>query len=51
MQGMGGRILLILLSGSWLSASDLAMSDTPTEFVRRTTDSILQVFADPSLQG
>jgi phospholipid transport system substrate-binding protein len=51
MQGMGPRMLIILLSSIWLSASGLALSDTPTEFVRHTTDSVLQVFEDPRLQG
>jgi phospholipid transport system substrate-binding protein len=51
MKGIGAGILIMLLSSSWLSASGLVMSDTPTEFVRRTTDSILQVFDEPSLQG
>jgi phospholipid transport system substrate-binding protein len=44
-------MLIILVSIIWLSASGLAMGGTPTEFVRQTTDTILQVFEDPSLQG
>ena len=51
MQGMVPGMLIVLLSIIWLSASGLAMSGTPTEFVRQTTDSILQVFEDPRLQG
>jgi phospholipid transport system substrate-binding protein len=35
----------------WLSGLSLAASGVPTEFVRHTTDSILQVFEDPHLQG
>ena len=51
MQGTVPGMLLVLLSIVWLSASGLAVSGTPTEFVRQTTDSILQVFEDPRLQG
>jgi phospholipid transport system substrate-binding protein len=51
MQGMVSGILIVLLSIVWLTASGLAISDTPTEFVRQTTDSIIQVFVDPRLQG
>jgi phospholipid transport system substrate-binding protein len=45
------RMLIVLVSIIWLGASGLAMGGTPTEFVRQTTASILQVFEDPSLQG
>jgi phospholipid transport system substrate-binding protein len=51
MQGMVSGTLIVLLSIVWLTALGLAMSGTPTEFVRQTTDSILQVFVDPRLQG
>ena len=51
MQGMVSGTLIVLLSLVWLTALSLAMSGTPTEFVRQTTDSILQVFVDPGLQG
>jgi phospholipid transport system substrate-binding protein len=51
MQGMVGGMLIVLSSVVWLSGLGLAMSRTPTEFIRQTTDSILQVFADPRLQG
>jgi phospholipid transport system substrate-binding protein len=44
-------MLIALLSSIWLSAPDLAMSGTPTEFVKQTTESILQVFDDPRLRG
>jgi phospholipid transport system substrate-binding protein len=51
MQGMVRGMLIVLLSLVWLSRPGLAMGDTPTEFIRQTTDSILQVFKDPRLQG
>jgi phospholipid transport system substrate-binding protein len=51
MQGMVRGMLIVLASIVWLSGLSLAMSSTPTEFIRQTTDSILQVFADPRLQG
>jgi phospholipid transport system substrate-binding protein len=43
--------LIIVLSIIWLSAWGLAMSGTPTEFVKQTTAGILQVFEEPNLQG
>ncbi len=43
--------LIALLSVVWLSGVGLAASGEPTEFIRHTTDSILQVFEDPHLQG
>jgi phospholipid transport system substrate-binding protein len=51
MQGKKRGMLIVLLSLVWLSGPGLAMSGTPTEFIRQTTDSILQVFVDPRLQG
>jgi phospholipid transport system substrate-binding protein len=51
---MQGRVRvrsIALLSVIWLSSLALAASGAPTEFIRRTTDSILQVFEDPQLQG
>jgi phospholipid transport system substrate-binding protein len=51
MQRMVRGMLIVLASVVWLSDLSLAMSSTPTEFIRQTTDSILQVFADPRLQG
>jgi phospholipid transport system substrate-binding protein len=51
MQGMVRRWLIALLSVVWLSGLGLAASGTPTEFIRRTTDSILQVLEAPHLQG
>ena len=51
MQGMVPGMLIVLVSIVWPIASGLAMSGTPTEFVRQTTDSIFQVFVDPRLQG
>jgi phospholipid transport system substrate-binding protein len=41
---------MLMLLGC-LSLPGLAWSETPTEFIRRTTDSILLVFRDPSMQG
>jgi phospholipid transport system substrate-binding protein len=41
----------MILSVVWLSALGVAASDTPTAFIKQTTDSILQVFEDPQLQG
>jgi phospholipid transport system substrate-binding protein len=43
--------LIIVLSIIWPSAWGLAMSGTPTEFVKQTTASILQMFEEPNLQG
>ena len=43
--------LLALLSVVWLSGLSVAASSMPTEFIRQTTDSILQVFEDPQWQG
>jgi phospholipid transport system substrate-binding protein len=43
--------LIALLSVVWLSGLGLAANSAPTEFIRRTTDSILQVFEAPQLQG
>jgi phospholipid transport system substrate-binding protein len=43
--------LIMLLGVIWLSGLALAASGTPTEFVRRTTESLLQVFEEPKLQG
>jgi phospholipid transport system substrate-binding protein len=51
MQGIIRGVLIALLSVAWLSNLGLADSATPTEFVRQTTDSILQIFQDPHLQG
>jgi len=43
--------LIMLLGVIWLSGIALSANDSPTEFVRRTTDSLLQVFEEPKLQG
>jgi phospholipid transport system substrate-binding protein len=43
--------LITLLSVVGLSGVVLAVSEAPTEFIRRTTDSIVQVFEDPNLRG
>jgi phospholipid transport system substrate-binding protein len=51
MQGMMRGGWIALLSIIWLSGLGLAASGVPTEVVRRTTDSILQVFEDPHLHG
>ncbi|MGH8067629.1 MAG: MlaC/ttg2D family ABC transporter substrate-binding protein [Candidatus Entotheonellia bacterium] len=51
MQGRGQGWLIVLLSVVWLSGLSLAASGEPTEFIRRTTDSIFQVFEDPQLHG
>jgi phospholipid transport system substrate-binding protein len=51
MQGMGRGWLIALVSVVWLSGLGLAASGAPTEFIRRTTDSILQTFEAPQLQG
>jgi phospholipid transport system substrate-binding protein len=51
MHGSLQRWLIALLSVMWLSDLGLAASGAPTEFVKRTTDNILQVFEDPQLQG
>ena len=51
MQGIVRGWWIALLSVMWLSGLALAASGTPTEFVRRTTDSLLQVFEEPKLQG
>jgi phospholipid transport system substrate-binding protein len=40
-----------LLGIVWLSGLSMAAGGTPTEFIKRSTDSILQVFEDPHLQG
>ena len=50
---MHGRVhgwLIALLSVMWLSDLGLAASGAPTEFIKRTTDNILQVFEDLRLQ-
>ena len=51
MQGIIRGGLIALLSVVWLSDLGLAASSAPTEFIRRTTDSILQVFEGSQLQG
>jgi phospholipid transport system substrate-binding protein len=51
MQGMVRGWLIVLMSVVWLSGLGLAASDAPMEFIRQTTDSILQVFEDSQLQG
>jgi phospholipid transport system substrate-binding protein len=51
MQGFIRGWLIMILGVIWLSGLALAASGTPTEFVRRTTDSLLQVFEEPKLQG
>jgi phospholipid transport system substrate-binding protein len=43
--------LIALVSVVWLSSLGLAASGAPTEFIRQTTEHILQVFEDPRLQG
>lgn len=51
---MPGRVrecLIALFSVVWLSGLGLAASGVPTEFIRQTTDNILQVFTDARLQG
>jgi phospholipid transport system substrate-binding protein len=52
--GMRGLVrggLIALLTVVWLSGQSVAANGTPTDFIRYTTDSILQVFEDPDLQG
>jgi phospholipid transport system substrate-binding protein len=51
MHGRGQGWLIALLSVMWLSDLGLAASGAPTEFIKRTTDNLLQVFEDPQLQG
>jgi phospholipid transport system substrate-binding protein len=51
MQGTMRRRLIALFSIVWLGGLGLAASSAPTEFIRRTTDSILQVFEGYQLQG
>ena len=51
MQGFVRGWLIMLVEVIWLSGLALAASGTPTEFVRRTTESLLQVFEEPQLQG
>src|SRR5262245_4170295 len=51
MQGVARRWLIVVLSVIWLSSLDLAATGTPAEFIRQTTETILQVFEDPSLHG
>ena len=51
MQGLIRGWLIMLVGGIWLSGLALAARDTPTEFVKRTTQSLLQVFEEPRLQG
>ena len=51
MQYMVRGMLIGLLSFVWLGSPSLAMSDTPTDLIRQTTDNLLQIFLDPRLQG
>jgi phospholipid transport system substrate-binding protein len=51
MQGSGQGWLIVLFSVVWLSGLGLAAGGEPTEFIRRTTDGIFQVFEDPQLHG
>src|SRR5262245_26004648 len=51
MQGLVITGLVVLMSVIWLSGPGLAAAESPTEFLRRTTESILQVFENPDLQG
>jgi phospholipid transport system substrate-binding protein len=50
MRGVVRGVLLALLSIIWLNSLGTAASGTPTEFIRHTTESILQLFEDPHLQ-
>jgi phospholipid transport system substrate-binding protein len=51
MQGTVRWGLIALLSVVWLSGHSVAAAGAPTDFIRYTTDSILQVFEAPHLQG
>jgi phospholipid transport system substrate-binding protein len=51
MRGMLRGGLIALLSVAWLSGQSVAANGAPTDFIRYTTDSILQVFEDPHLRG
>ena len=51
MQAFARRWLIMLVGVIWLSGLALAASGTPTEFVRRTTEGLLEVFEEPQLQG
>jgi phospholipid transport system substrate-binding protein len=51
MRGLTPGGTIVLLSFVWLSGLSWATGDTPTEFIQRTTESILQVFEDPHMQG
>jgi phospholipid transport system substrate-binding protein len=43
--------MIVLLGLIWLSGTSLATTGAPTAFIQRTTDSIVQVFSAPDLQG
>ena len=51
MQGIVRGWLIVLLCLVWLSGLGLAAGGGPTEFIRRTTDSILYLFEAPQLRG
>jgi phospholipid transport system substrate-binding protein len=42
---------VLLASLLWLNASGLAMAGEPTDLVRQTTDQVLKILEDPTLQG
>jgi phospholipid transport system substrate-binding protein len=51
MRGLIHRGLVALMSVMWLSGLVMPASESPTEFLKQTTESILQVFEHPHLQG
>jgi phospholipid transport system substrate-binding protein len=51
MRGVVHGGIIALLSIVWMNGLSMAAGDAPTEFIRGTTDSILQVFEDPHLRG
>jgi phospholipid transport system substrate-binding protein len=51
MQGLIQGGLIAVVSVIWLSGLGVAATESPTEFLRHTTDSILRVFEEPHLQG
>jgi phospholipid transport system substrate-binding protein len=51
MRCVARRRTMLLLSAVWLSAVGVVTAGEPTDLVRQTTDQVLKILEDPTLQG
>jgi phospholipid transport system substrate-binding protein len=51
MRGVARDWVMLFVAVSWLSAIGTATAGEPTDLVRQTTDQVLKILEDPSLQG